>query len=186
TWRPSASWPRTRSGRPTSSSTASSGTGSSARSRAGGAVTRRGLGVVAGLVMAAALAAVAGAAECKPPLAATPTVVGLTFCADPRLGATITERIRKLREEVRAQRRSGKLIVYASTPISPRGGGDMAVNVAIAASVKARLEKEFGSAVWVLDPGRYQLPEVDGRSAGGGDYMVMWAEVLGGEDGAGR
>ena len=35
-------------------------------------MTRRGLGVVAGLVMAAALAAVAGAAECKPPLAATP------------------------------------------------------------------------------------------------------------------
>ena len=150
-------------------------------------MTRRGLGVAASVVLAAAaLATVADAAECKPPLAATPTVVGLTFCADPRLSATITERIRKLREEVRAQRRSGKLIVYASTPISPRGGGDMTVNIAVAASVKARLEKEFGSAVWVLDPGHYQLPEVDGRPAGGGDYMVMWTEVLGGEDGAGR
>ena len=151
-------------------------------------MTRRGrAGITAALLTAAvAVAAVAHAAECKPPLVVTPTVVGLNFCADPRWRAVVAERIRRLREDVRTQRQSGKLIVYASTPISPRGGGDMAVNVAIAASVKARLEKEFGSAVWVLDPGRYQLPEVDGRSAGGGDYMVMWAEVLGGEDGAGR
>jgi len=150
-------------------------------------VTRRGLGASAGLlVAAAALAAAAGAAECTPPLAVTPTVVGLKFCADPRFGATLAERIRTLRQEIRAQRSAGKLIAYASTPISPRGGGDMAVNLDVAASVKARLEKEYGAAVWVLDPGRYQLPQVEGRSAGGGDYMVMWTEVLGGEDGAGR
>jgi len=149
-------------------------------------VTRRALGLSAGLVAAAALAAVAAAAECKPPLAVTPTMVGLKFCADPRFSATLTERVRKLREEIRAQRAAGKLIVYASTPISPRGGGDMAVNLDVAASVKARLEKEYGPAVWVLDPGKYQLPDVDGRAAGGGDYMVMWTEVLGGEDGAGR
>jgi hypothetical protein len=142
--------------------------------------------VSAGLVAAAALAAVAAAAECKPPLVTTPTVVGLKFCADPRLSTVIAERIRALRTEVRAQRAAGKLIVYASTPISPRGGGDMAVNLDVAASVKARLEKELGPAVWVLDPGKYQLPDVDGRAAGGGDYMVMWTEVLGGEDGAGR
>jgi len=143
--------------------------------------------VSAGLAAAVILtAAVAGAADCPPPLTVTPTVVGLKFCADPRLGAAITERITKIREEVRAQRRAGKLIVYASTPISPRGGGDMRVNVEIAASVKRRLEKEYGAAVWVLDPGPYQLPPIDGRSAGGGDYMVMWTEVLGGEDGAGR
>ena len=92
-------------------------------------------------MVAVALAAGAGAAECKPPLVVTPTVVGLNFCADPRWSAAVAERARKIREEVRAQRRAGKLIVYASTPISPRGGGD---------------------------------------------YMVMWAEVLGGEDGAGR
>jgi hypothetical protein len=131
-------------------------------------------------------AAVAEAAECSAPLAVTPTVVGLKFCADPRLAAMIAERIKTLREEVRAQRRAGKLIVYASTPISPRGGGDVAVNLDVAASVKARLETEYGPAVWVLDPGRYQLADVDGVRPGGGDYMVMWTAVLGGEDGAGR
>ena len=130
--------------------------------------------------------AVADAAECSAPLAVTPTVVGLKFCADPRLAATIAERIKTLREEIRVQRRAGKLIVYASTPISPRGGGDVAVNLDVAASVKTRLEKEYGPAVWVLDPGRYQLPDVDGVRPGGGDYMVMWTEVLGGEDGTGR
>jgi len=143
--------------------------------------------VSAGLVVAAARAvATAGAAECKPPQVVTPTVVGLNFCADPRWGAAVAERARKIREEVRAQRRAGKLIIYASTPISPRGGGDMAVNINVAAAVKARLEKEYGGAAWVLNPGLHQLPDVDGRAAGGGDYMVMWAEVLGGEDGAGR
>jgi len=151
-------------------------------------VTRRArAGITAALLTAAvALAAVAAAAECKPPLVVTPTVVGLEFCADPRLAATIAERVKKIREDVRAQRQAGKLIAYASTPISPRGGGVTAVNLDIAAAVKARLEKEYGAAVWVLNPGRYQLPDVDGVKPGGGDYMVMWTEVLGGEDGTGR
>ena len=147
---------------------------------------RRALGVAAGLAAMVVLATAAGAAECPPPLAVTPTVVGLKFCADPRLSATIAERITKIREEIRAQRQAGKLILYASTPISPRGGGDTRVNLDVAASVKARLEKEYGAAVWVLDPGRYQLPEAAAVKPGGGDYMVMWTGVLGGEDGAGR
>src|SRR5207249_8882925 len=78
------------------------------------------------------------------------------------------------------------LIIYASTPISPRGGGVEKVNLAIAASVKARLEKMYGHGAWVIDPGVYQLPKVDGKDAGGSEYMVMWTRVLGGDDGAGR
>src|SRR2546428_2125248 len=37
----------------------------------------------------------------------------------------------------------------------------------VSASVKARLEREYGPAVWVLDPGAYQMPPVGGRSPGG-------------------
>jgi hypothetical protein len=144
-------------------------------------------GIAAALLTAGlGLAGSATGAECKAPLTVTPTGVGLKFCADPRLAATIAERVKAIRAEARAQRQAGKLVLYASTPISPRGGGVTAVNLAIAASVKARLEKELGAAVWVLDPGRYQLPDVDGVKPGGGDYMVMWTEVLGGEDGRGR
>lgn len=136
--------------------------------------------------VALAVASSAAAADCGPPRAVTTTVLGMKYCADPAFAAVIGERIQKIRADVRGQRQAGKLIVYASTPISPRGGGDMAVNLDVAASVKARLEKELGAAVWVLNPGTYQLPEVNGRAPGGGDYMVMWTEVLAGEDGGGR
>src|SRR5439155_946777 len=73
-----------------------------------------------------------------------------------------------------------------STPISSRGGGNERVNLEVSASVKARLEREYGPAVWVLDPGAYQMPPVGGRSPGGDEYMLMWAQVLAGDDGAGR
>jgi len=44
----------------------------------------------------------------------------------------------------------------------------------------------FGAAVWILDPGRYQLPDIAGKPAGGAEYMVMWTAVLAGDDGMGR
>jgi hypothetical protein len=62
----------------------------------------------------------------------------------------------------------------------------MDTNLQIAASVKVRLEKEYGAAVWVLDPGRYQLPDTGGKPAGGAEYMVMWTAALAGDDGMGR
>jgi hypothetical protein len=133
-----------------------------------------------------ALAGPAAAVECAAPRAVTVTALGMKYCADPAFAAVIAERVQQIRADVRAQRQAGKLIVYASTPISPRGGGVTAVNLDVAAWVKARLEKELGAAVWVLNPGAYQLPDVDGRAPGGGDYMLMWTAVLAGEDGAGR
>ena len=112
--------------------------------------------------------------------------IGVTFCADPAFQEVIARRIDRIRADVRAQRQAGKLIIFASTPISPRGGGDMEVNLAVAASVKARLEREYGGAVWVLNPGSYQGLDAGGKPAGGGEYMVMWTAVLAGEDGTGR
>ena len=126
------------------------------------------------------------AAECKAPKMVVPTSVGIAYCADPAFDAVVATQAQKIRADVRAQRQAGKLVIYASTPISPRGGGHVATNLAIAASVKTRLEKEFGSAVWVLDPGRYQMESVNGREPGGAEYMVMWTSVLAGEDGTGK
>jgi hypothetical protein len=141
------------------------------------------LGLAGGALASAAPAA---AAECKAPRAVVSTPVGIAYCADPAFDAVVAAQIQKVRADVRAQRQAGKLIVYASTPISPRGGGHVATNLAIAASVKARLEKEYGGAVWVLDPGRYQMAEAGGREPGGAEYMVMWTNVLAGEDGSGK
>lgn len=95
-------------------------------------------------------------AERAAPKAVVTTAVGMKYSADPAFDAAIATLVRRARQDARAQRRAGKPIVYASTPISPRGGGHVETNLEIAASVKRRLEKAYGGAVWVLDPGRYQ------------------------------
>ncbi len=128
----------------------------------------------------------ASAAECAPPKTVVTSAVGIKYCMDPAFEAVIQAQTQKIREDIRAQRQAGKLIVYGSTPISPRGGGHVGTNLEIAASVKTKLEKEYGAGVWVLDPGRYQMPDVSGRSPGGGEYMVMWTAVLAAEDGTGK
>ncbi len=128
----------------------------------------------------------AWAAECNPPKAVVTTVVGIKYCMDPAFNAVIAANVQMIRQDIRAQRQAGKLIIYASTPISPRGGGHVGANLEIAASVKVKLEKEYGGGVWVLDPGKYQMPDVAGKSAGGGEYMVMFTDVLAGEDGMGK
>lgn len=126
------------------------------------------------------------AQECRAPRVAVTTVIGMKYCSDPAFNTVIQSQVQKIRQDIRAQRQAGKLVLYASTPISPRGGGHVDVNLEIAASVKAKLEKEYGSAVWVLNPGVYQMPDVGGKSAGGGEYMVMWTDVLAAEDGSGK
>ena len=128
----------------------------------------------------------AGAAECSQPKAVVTTVVGIRYCMDQVFDTVVAANVEKIRQDIRTQRQAGKLIIYASTPISPRGGGHVGTNLEIAASVKVKLEKEYGGVVWVLDPGKYQMPDAAGKSAGGGEYMVMWTAVLAGEDGTGK
>src|SRR5256712_862365 len=131
-------------------------------------------------------AAPADAQSCRAPRIVVDTILGMKYCSDPAFNGVIDVQMQKIRGDVRAARQAGRLIIYASTPISPRGGGVEKVNIEIAAAVKARLEKIYGQGAWPLDPGVYQLPKVDGKDAGGADYMVMWTRVLGGDDGSGR
>ena len=128
----------------------------------------------------------ARAAECAAPRVVVLTAVAIKYCVDPAFDGLIQDQVRRIRQDVRAQRQARRLIVYASTPISARGGGHVPTNLDISASVKTALEKEYGAAVWVLDPGRYQLPAVGGKSPGGSEYMVMWTAILGGDDGGGE
>jgi hypothetical protein len=131
---------------------------------------------VSTLALAAVLlgAMPAAAQACRAPHALVDTSVGIRYCADPAYDAVIASQIQRIRADVRAARQAGRLVIYASTPISPRGGGVEKVNIEIAASVKARLEKAYGGGVWVLDPGVYQLPSVDGKAPGGGDMRVFF------------
>ena len=144
------------------------------------------LTLVAVLVAGVAGVAPAAAQACRAPRALVDTTVGMKYCADPAFDAVGAAQAQRIRADIGAARQAGRLVIYASTPISPRGGGVEKVNVEIAASVKARLEKAYGGGAWVLDPGVYQLPSVDGKAPGGGDYMAMWTRVLAGDDGAGR
>ena len=139
-----------------------------------------------GFALVVAAAAPAAAQSCRPPRVVVDTVLGMKYCSDPAFAAVIDTWVQKIRDDVRAARQAGRLVIYASTPISPRGGGVEKVNVEIAASVKARLEKTYGAAAWILDPGVYQMPSVGDKAPGGGEYMVMWTRVLAGDDGAGR
>jgi hypothetical protein len=113
------------------------------------------------------------------------TVLGTVFEVDPRFQQPLNDNLARIRKDLRSQRAQGKLIAYISTPISPRGGGHEPTNLAIAASVKARLEAHYGSKLWALDPGQYQIAKIEGPQPQGGDFMFMWTQVLAGEDGSG-
>lgn len=128
----------------------------------------------------------AEAQSCPAPQRLVEAPLGFKYCADPAFDAVVDAGVQRIRADVRAQRQAGRLVIYASTPISPRGGGVEKVNIEIATSVKTKLEKAYGAGVWVLDPGAYQLPAVGGKRAGGGEYMVMWTRALAGDDGNSR
>ena len=114
------------------------------------------------------------------------TVLGTCFAVDPRFEQAIDRNVAKVRRILQQQRQRGRLIAYLSVPISPRGGGYEPTNLAISASVKKRLEREYGEMLYVLDPGTMQLPKVDGFEPGGGEYLYMWTRILAGENGRGE
>src|SRR5260370_2960785 len=119
-----------------------------------------------------------GAADCAAPKAVVTTGVGMKYCADPAFDGVIAAQVQRIRQDIRAQKQAGKLIIYASTPISPRGGGHVEPNLEGAASVKRRLEKGYGGAAWVLDRGRYQMPDVCGKHPHGAHHPVTWTPLL--------
>lgn len=106
--------------------------------------------------------------------------------------------------DVQRARLEGRLVVYLSVPISPRGGSFQATNVDIAMDTERRLLQQWGEAVWILNPARYQMESKGGyglieehaRAAhidlaalmkrggpSGGDYMRMWTRALVSDDG---
>lgn len=116
------------------------------------------------------------------------TVLGTRYQVDPRFEPVLKETIARLREQIRVQRSSGKLVGFLSLPLSSRGGGNYRLNLRASEVIKEHLEERFGEQLFVLSPGLVEadLPEVDGVSAAGGEYMFMWTEVLAGEKGLGE
>ncbi len=127
---------------------------------------RRLMGTLAGVVLLLGGAMPAAAQSCRAPAVVVDTVLAMKYCSDPAFTGVIDAWVLKIRQDVRAARQAGRLVVYMSTPISPRGGGIEKVNIEIAASVKGRLEKAYGAGAWILDPGVYQMPKVGDKEPG--------------------
>lgn len=106
---------------------------------------------------------------------------GATFNVSPELVGDIAQLIDRVRAEIAAKRTAGSFIGYLSVPVSSKSGGDFRTNTDMAASINERVGREFGSQLWLLNPAAYNLP----KTAQGGDYMAVWADVLAGPDGAG-
>jgi hypothetical protein len=136
------------------------------------------IGSMCAAVLALALAPRADAAK-----ATECSRIGLCYCVNEELKPTIAQRIERFRDRIAAERKAGKAIGYLSVPLSPAGGGNFGVNSDVAESIRAAIEKRYGSDyVYVLNPA---TRDADLPNGGGADYMLMWTSVLEGPDGLG-
>jgi hypothetical protein len=135
-----------------------------------------------------ALAAVAVSALFTVPAAAQQkesacTKIEICYCYNTAVKATIDKNVAFFRAEIAKQRAAGKAIGYLSLPLSSAGGGVYHINAEVSAAAKAAVEKRFGADhVWVSNPA---VPESDIPNGGGADYMLMWTQIMEGEDGLG-
>lgn len=107
---------------------------------------------------------------------------GFTFSVNPDIINDIEKLINEITTEMNAKKAEGKFICYISVPISPMGGGDFRTNNEIAAFIERNVTSIFGQDLWILNPAKYNLP----KSAGGGDYMAIWSDILAGNNGNGE
>jgi len=116
------------------------------------------------------------------------TPLGTIYCVDQDFVPVLEAQVAKIRTMLREERSKGKFIGYISIPLSPTGGGSADINKDVSADVKKYLESEYGNKLWMLAPGAQEatIPTVNNKQARGQEYMYMWTQVLGGEDGRGR
>ena len=101
------------------------------------------------------------------------TKVGICYCVNDELKATIQTKVERFRQTIADQRKAGKAVGYLSVPLTSGGGGNFNVNKEVADSARAALEKRFGSEfVYVLNPATL---EADLPKGTGADYMTELA-----------
>jgi hypothetical protein len=111
------------------------------------------------------------------------TKIGICYCVNDELKATIATKVERFRQILAEQRKAGKAVGYLSVPLTSAGGGNFNINKEVAESAKAAIEKRFGADyLYVLNPGTL---DADLPKGGGADYMLMWTTLLEGTDGLG-
>ena len=139
----------------------------------------------AGVAAALVVVALIPAAEVHAAKATECTKIGICYCVNDELKATIAAKVDAFRQTIAEQRKAGKAIGYLSVPLTSAGGGNFDVNKEVAERAKAAIEKRFGAEyIFVLNPGTKEadLP----RGTTGADYMLMWTSLLEGADGLGE
>lgn len=131
------------------------------------------------------------AIECIGQISLEQTPLRTCYAVDLGFRPVIQRQLEALRKDIRKRHSDGKFIAYLSTPLTSRGGGDMEINKEISEFVKKRFEDQFGGKLWVLDPAEVELTPLQLRSgkpkpAGGAEYMLLWTDLLAGEDGMGK
>src|SRR5262249_1940635 len=109
---------------------------------------------------------------------------GFCYCTNTELRGAIAQNISDIRARISAERAQGKAIGYLSIPISTVAGSYCGEKSKVGAEVKERVEERFGvHDVWLLNTAAKEvsLPP----TASGADYMLMWTNVLEGENGLG-
>jgi hypothetical protein len=109
------------------------------------------------------------------------SLAGATFSVSPSLVTDVEMLIDRVRGEITTNRAAGRFIGYVSVPVSSKSGGDFQTNTNLAEHVTQYVMREFGNKLWLVNPAAYNLP----KTATGGDYMAVWADVLAGTDGLG-
>jgi hypothetical protein len=111
------------------------------------------------------------------------TKIGICYCVNDELKATIATKVERFRQVLAEQRKAGKAVGYLSVPLTSAGGGNFNINKEVAESAKVAIEKRFGADyLYVLNPGTL---DADLPKGGGADYMLMWTTLLEGPDGLG-
>ena len=112
------------------------------------------------------------------------TKLGICYCVNDELKATIQSKVERFRQTIAEQRKAGKAVGYLSVPLTSGGGGNFNVNKEVAENARTALEKRFGADfVYVLNPGTL---DADLPKGAGADYMLMWTSLLEGPEGIGE
>ena len=111
------------------------------------------------------------------------TKIGVCYCVEGDLKATIVAKVERFRQVIADQRKAGKAVGYLSVPLTSAGGGNFDINREVAENAKQAIEKRFGADyLYVLNPGTL---DADLPKGTGSDYMLMWTTLLEGQDGLG-
>jgi hypothetical protein len=111
------------------------------------------------------------------------TKIGICYCVEGDLKATIATKVERFRQVLAEQRKMGKAVGYLSVPLTSAGGGNFDINKEVAENAKQAIEKRFGADyLYVLNPGTL---DADLPKGTGADYMLMWTTLLEGQDGLG-